>query len=249
MSRRLARFALLAVLLAGTAGSSPDPGEMVYVPPGPVLLGGPTPTAMPGPVLVELDGFWIDRFEVTNAEYMAFVEATGHRPPMFADDPAFSRPDQPVTGVSWDDAEAYCRWRGKRLPTELEWEKAARGTDGRLYPWGDGFGSDLAYLEGELPAAVGSHPADVSPYGVYDMAGNVSEWVADMFVAGFACETGFCPVPEKIREEDFRAFLRGGHFQGLPHMAKVYERLFDYPDTVAEFFGFRCVRPANDGRV
>ncbi len=249
MSKRSLRVALLLTLLAGTAGSSPDSEEMAYVPGGPVLLGGASPTAMPGPVLVEVGAFWIDRYEVTNAEYMAFVRATGHRPPMFADDPEFNRPDQPVTGVSWDDAEAYCRWRGKRLPTEREWEKAARGEDGRLYPWGDTFGAELAYLEGELPATVGSHRGDVSPYGVYDMAGNVSEWVADMFVAGQACSSGICPTPTEIDDDDFRAFLRGGHFQGLPHMAKVYERIFDYPDTVAEFFGFRCVRPADDDRA
>ncbi len=249
MTGRPLRFALLLLLAAGTSGSSAGPGGMVYVPPGPVPLGGPSPTAMPGPTVVDVDGFWIDRFEVTNAEYMAFVRATGHRPPMFADDPDFNRPDQPVTGVSWDDAEAYCRWQGKRLPTEREWEKAARGTDGRLYPWGDRFAPEFAYLEGELPAPVGSHPADVSPYGVYDMAGNVSEWVADMFVGGGACRSGICPTPTEIGDDDFRAFLRGGHFQGLPHMAKVYERLFDYPDTVAEFFGFRCVRPTDDGRA
>ncbi len=242
------RMLALPLLLATAAGSSADPEEMVYVPPGPVLLGGPSPTGMPGPVMVDPGGFWIDRFEVTNARYMAFVRATGHRPPMFADDPDFSRPDQPVTGVSWEDAEAYCRWAGKRLPTEQEWEKAARGTDARLYPWGNDFGPRLAYLEGELPAPVGSHPADRSPFGVYDMAGNVSEWVADMFLAGQGCRSGLCPAPAEIDENDFRAYLRGGHFQGLPHMARVYERLFDYPDTVAEFFGFRCVRPTSDGR-
>ncbi|MBM4255872.1 MAG: formylglycine-generating enzyme family protein [Deltaproteobacteria bacterium] len=157
---------------------------------------------------VDLDTFYIDKHEVTNQAYRAFVEATARRPPTFWNDPRqLTDSTQPVVGVSWYDAQAFCTWRGKRLPTEAEWEKAARGTDGRSYPWGNDWdatrlhtadtiaGKSLADfeswtrwqrtisagLDAARPAAVGSYPLGASPYGVLDMAGNVWEWVADWY--------------------------------------------------------------------
>jgi len=134
---------------------------------------------------VYLDAFRIDKYEVTNTLYRRFMDATGHRAPKFWTDSSVNEPNQPVVGVSWHDAGAYCRWAGKRLPTEAEWEKAARGTDGRKYPWGDQWDSSRAH-SGESrwrrnPAAVGSYASGVSPYGADDMAGNVWEWVADWY--------------------------------------------------------------------
>ncbi len=224
------------------AGDVPvPPSDMVLIPAGEAVLGGVGYSVMPGPARFRLPTYRIDRFEVTNAEYRAFVAATGHRPAQFDDDPEFNQPDQPVTGVSWADAGAYCRWAGKRLPTELEWEKAARGTDGRIYPWGDDPNGGNAHLDGDAPVPVDSRAGDISPYGVIGMAGNVSEWVADTRVAGGTCGglkvTYATPQPLKLR-----AYIRGNNWNGLPHMTRVYQRLWDYPDTVAEFVGFRCVR-------
>jgi len=252
----MTRLAAVAVLLvAGAAAPASDassgamPGaDMVRVPAGPALLGGPGHSVMPGPLAVDLPAFWIDRFEVGNAQYAAFVADTGHRPPMFADDPDFNAPDQPVTGVAWADAQAYCRWAGKRLPSEYQWEKAARGGDGRLYPWGNDFDPARARLTGEAPAAVTADPGDVSPYGVRDMAGNVSEWVADVFLAGATC--GAVSAARSLADDaalDIRAYIRGASWAALPHMAKTYHHLWDYPDSYAEFVGFRCAwSPAGD---
>ncbi len=166
--------------------------------------------------LVYLDAYELDRYEVTNAQYRRFMLATGGRPPRYWTDTAYptGQADYPVVGVSWDDADAYCRWAGKRLPTEAEWEKACRGDDSRIYPWGDAwepgranvdaagwnFGGatadsaaatvwDAAWARLALPPGspgptlkpVGSHPDGASPFGILDMVGNASEWVADWY--------------------------------------------------------------------
>jgi len=133
---------------------------------------------------VYLDAFSIDKYEVTNVLYRRFMDATGHRAPTFWTDSSANEPNQPVVGVSWHDASAYCQRAGKRLPTEAEWEKAARGTDGRKYPWGDQWDSSRANsAESRLgkPAEVGSYASGMSPYGADDMAGNVWEWVVDWY--------------------------------------------------------------------
>lgn len=157
--------------------------EMEAVPAGPAVLGYVYYTGLYGPREYDVDGFLIDRFEVSNADYAKFVAETGYDQPAFYDDPEFNADDQPVTGVLHSDAVAYCEWAGKRLPTEIEWEKAARGLDGQLYPWGDEMNENSAHLSGNVPADVNSFEADVSPYGVRGMAGNVSEWVSDTRIA------------------------------------------------------------------
>ncbi len=155
------------------------PRGMVAVPAGPAVLGYVYHTGLYGPMPYEVAAFHIDRFEVTNADYAEFASATGHESAAFADDPEFNQPDQPVTGVLHGDARAYCAWAGKRLPTEIEWEKAARGPDGQKYPWGNAPDPSRAHLAGKAPVSVNSYPDDISPYGVRGLAGNVSEWVAD----------------------------------------------------------------------
>jgi iron(II)-dependent oxidoreductase len=135
---------------------------------------------------VILKAFWIDQYEVTVEQYKRFVKDTGHRAPRIWTDPAYSSPlpSHPVIDVSWDDAEAYCRWAGKRLPTEAEWEKAARGTDGRTWPWGNTFdpGKTNTMDSGtRWTVPVGSLEGDISPYGVHDMAGNAMEWTASWY--------------------------------------------------------------------
>ena len=133
--------------------------------------------------------FWLDVTEVSNGEYARCVEARVCRPhdPSNAfhngfDDRAFRGGSQPVSGVSWDDAVTYCRWRDKRLPSEAEWERAARGDDGRRYPWGnEAPDPERAVFGTHVTADVGTHPAGRGPYGHDDLAGNVWEWVSDFY--------------------------------------------------------------------
>ena len=144
---------------------------------------------------VYLDAYYIDKFEVTNVRYAKFLEAatTLQRPHEWSTVKLNEDSDRPVIGVSWSDAESYCSWAGKRLPTEAEWEKAARGTDARKYPWGDedpregsaNFGRCCGWSGFGLLAPVGSYPAGKSPYGAFDLAGNVWEWVADWYDAQY----------------------------------------------------------------
>lgn len=184
--------------------------SMVTIPAGEFLMGSENGRDNERPQrLVSLDAFEIDRYEVTNAQYRRFILATGRRPPRYwsGSDYPSGQADVPVAGVGWLDAEAYCAWVGKRLPTEAEWEKACRGTDGRIYPWGDTWEQDRAnvgipyseprsglwdkawtILQGEpmssgLPglSPVGTYPEGASPYGVMDMAGNAAEWVLDWY--------------------------------------------------------------------
>ncbi len=144
---------------------------------------------------VFLDGFWIDQMEVTNRLYARCVAeracnapypSGSHTRQTYYGDPQFA--DHPVINVSWNDALSYCQWAGKRLPTEAEWEKAARGTDARKYPWGntppDRTLANYGGNEGDT-VEVGRYPAGVSPYGALDMAGNVYEWVADRYDARY----------------------------------------------------------------
>ena len=136
-----------------------------------------------------LDTFWIARAPLTNAQYKVFVEATKYTAPSHWDSGRIptGKESHPVVNVSWDDAQAFCRWAGVRLPTEREWEKAARGTDGRTYPWGEaapnGELCNFNNLVGDT-TAVGGYTKGVSPYGLLDMAGNVWEWCEDWYETG-----------------------------------------------------------------
>ena len=165
-----------------TPVTAPDGAKMVLVPAGPFTMGSNRGSDNEQPVHdVTLAAFYIDQYEVTNAQYRACVEAGGcaEAPGCSEryDDP--DKVDHPVVCIDWHQARAYCEWRGDRLPTEAEWEKAARGTDGRTYPWGEIVVSDLGNYDynSEDTTPVGSYLYGVSPYGVYDMAGNVWEWV------------------------------------------------------------------------
>jgi formylglycine-generating enzyme required for sulfatase activity len=169
----------------GSGSPTGDDVEMVEIPAGTFAMGSADSEADRDeqPVArVFVDTFWIDKVEVTNRRYHRCVEAGQCTVPVGGDPAEQARAEQPVTILSWRQAEAYCRWAGKRLPTEAEWEKAARGPDGRRYPWGDAFDHERAnagYTLGLGP--VGRHPAGASPYGVLDMAGSVWEWTSSLY--------------------------------------------------------------------
>lgn len=199
---------------------------------------------------VYLDAFWIDRFEVTNHHYLEFVSATGHRQPgppsRYAKRLSSLRGiNQPITYVSWYDAEAFCRWKGKRLPTEAEWEKAVRGTDGRMWPWGDQLVTRAANLGGvhdgfEQTAAVGSFPRDKSMFGVFDGAGNLMEWVADWYGE----ESYRSSVDHNPQGPDRGTYktLRGAGYTSRGIDLRITNRSFMVPDFRDETIGFRCAR-------
>lgn len=176
--------------------------------------------------------YYIDKFEVTNAQYQAFVVATGHRLPKYWRSRLFNQPQQPVVGVGWADARAYAQWAGKRLPSEVEWEKAARGTDGRLWPWGNQpQGSRYnGHVQGNFaPVAVGSFPTGASPYGVMDMAGNVYEMTSSIWETGLA--------------------MRGGSYLNAAAYVRTMFRWSARDSTDgAQWLGFRCVCDANHVR-
>lgn len=177
-------FAALGAITLGLGAylaSPPNaPRDMAFIKAGPAVLGYVYYTGLYGPMPYFVADFWIDTFEVSNADYAGFVAATGHAPAAFTDEDDLNQKDQPVTGVLHSDAIAYCEWAGKRLPTEIEWEKAARGVDGQIYPWGDMPDMSRAHLSGDAPVSVTGFARDISPFGVRGMAGNVSEWVSDI---------------------------------------------------------------------
>ena len=251
---------LLPVLLTASllsAGTIPTPPEgMVYVPAGEFTMGSDKKDleaalkGTRGKVVwfkdemprkkVFLKAFFIDAHEVTNAEYKKFkpdhVYPTG-------------RDNHPVVNVTWNDANAYAKWAGKRLPTEEEWEKAARGTDGRIYPWGNSFGKNLANTSesglggrakvgqykveqsGENQPAgtteAGAFPGGKSPYGAYDMAGNAWEWTDSWYDKGRMLRV-----------------LRGGSWLAPAVSARAAARLGDAPGEIDNDYGFRCAKDA-----
>lgn len=260
--RRPLAPSLLLLLTACT----PIPPGMVLIPGGPFIMGTDDVDAEGRAVeyglmkpwfedehparVVTLPPFYIDRYEVTQAEYQTFVRVTRRPPPpgwqAGYHPPGLAR--HPVVSVTWSDADAYCRWAGKRLPTEAEWEKAARGFEGRLYPWGDRFEPGRANIGGAKngPTVVGSHPSGQTPEGVHDLTGNVWEWTADWYAPSAGSE----PPPG---EQTARA-LRGsswsgvGHFAPeilhtiLAHNARGSFRLYADPEGRLNDVGFRCVK-------
>jgi serine/threonine-protein kinase len=198
---------------------------------------------------VALDGFWIDQTEVTNGQYRRCVEAGACDPPAesrsntretYYDSSAYD--DYPVIYVSWHQAEDYCTWAGARLPTEAEWEYAARGPDSLIYPWGDSSPNDtLLNYDHKVKDTTkdSSYPNGVSWCGALDMAGNVWEWVADWYEEHYSSERQVNPKGPSPREN---RVLRGGHWGGSPIAVRSATRSRSHPDGTYHDVGFRCVR-------
>ena len=231
---------------------------------------------------VSLDTFYMDKYEVTNAHFQQFVHATGYRTqaeredwgwadtgdawgkvnganwraPLGPDSSIAGLEQHPVIQVSQEDAKAYCAWAGKHLPTEAEWEKAARGTDGRIYPWGDQFdGTRLNFCDANCQrswhdpasndgyrytAPVGHYAGDQSPYGAYDMAGNVREWVADWYDESYYKHSPTRNPPGPASGE--QAVLRGGGWVNTARNVRVPFRSRLEPAQRYGYVGFRCAK-------
>ena len=251
--------------------------DMLLVPAGPFLMGavsGGEADEQPRHE-VTLPAFYLDETEVTNQAYAEAVAAGVCDPPLpgsatangYGPDRHFRGPRQPVSSISWDNAHAYCAWRGKRLPSEAEWEKAARGSDERRYPWGDEPPNEtLARYESQVTSDVGTHPAGAGPYGHLDLAGNVWEWVEDVYDPyayrrpsaaeghGGSCEqslaafdelrrrgqqgfTGSNPIPTECER-----VLRGGAFNYHPTGLRVTNRVHHPGRYRLVMSGFRCAK-------
>ncbi len=245
-----------------------DGAPMVLVPSGPFPMGVPPGDRDGGRDEyprheVSLDGFYIDKFEVTNGKYWEFVKVTGHRIPQHPQNPSRtlwengriseSLGERPVINVDWFDAEAYCRWTSKRLPTEAEWEKAARGTDDRRFPWGnmEPTHKHLNYnqqWQGEKTLMpVGSYEAGKSPYGAYDMAGNVWEWVADWYDPLY-----YEKSPDKNPpgpETGTHKVLRSSGWSVETPLVRIFTRVKSDPLNRNDSTGFRCAVGAPEARV
>lgn len=229
----------LCILPACTGGARQD--DMVYVPAGWFIMGQNDAIRSHGPQReVYLDAYWIDRTEVTNADFAAFLEETGYTNVNWAFIPG-GEPDLPVVDVIWRDADAYCRWMGKRLPSEAEWEKAARGTDGRVFPWGNQWDSARANTEeagvGHL-LPVGSFPQGASPYSALDMAGNAVEWVNDYFAFDYYAWAPVHNPTGPARVMDYS--MRGGSFAGPWQYAQTFFRDSSHLVRQNHRAGFRC---------
>jgi len=250
-----------------TANSDPKPqNDMILIPVGEFLMGSTEQQAIEAwqkndggydkeDYLAEypqrkimLGNFYIDKKEVSNSDYKMFVDATNHVAPALWSDQKLNSPSLPVVGVDWSDADAYCRWLGKRLLTEAEWEKAARGTDGRIWPWGNtwdptkdnhGNGTEYGFDESDgykYTAPVGAE-LGTSPYGVLNMAGNAYEWVADDFNA--------YPENDKYAQQDFNKgfkVLKGGAYTDGQSEQRPASRVGYQNDYKDVDVGFRCAK-------
>jgi len=222
------------------------PGEMVLIPAGEFIMGTDDKASLAYPVhKVNLPAFWIDKYEVTNTQFLDFSikeSYAGEGAKQGRDWRLWFTPDKaqfPVVYVTWNDAAAYCKSAGKRLPTEEEWEKAARGTDGRAYPWGNdwqdnrGNTAEAGYRK---PMAVGEFD-DVSPYGVHDMLGNVQEWTASFF----STYSGN-PKRDPSSGQSHRV-VRGLSSNYRGKYAHLWDRIASEPSALYAF-GFRCAKDA-----
>ena len=220
---------------------------MVYLEGGSFLMGNDGITEEAPQFEAHVEPFYMDKYPVTMKQYKAFLDATGHEPPRFLDDPNLSGPNQPVVGVSWEEANAFAAWAGKRLPTEAQWEFAARGKDNRPYPWGHlepdtNHCNYRDYLS--MPSIVTMHAEGKTPEGVCDMAGNVYEWTLDPFVPySTALQGRMDEAKTPLRT------VRGGCWNSPAKDVRCSHRKGLFPESRLNTVGFRCVLPAQAGPI
>lgn len=230
-----------------------DGQEMVLIPAGPFSMGsgeeGEFDEIPQHNVFVS--AFYMDKYEVTNEDYQRFIRGTQYHKqsiPFFQDDiTLLFGPKLPAVGVSWDDALTYCQWLEKRLPTEAEWEKAARGEDGRIWPWGNNFGFNNANVLGDedgykYTAPVGSFETGRSAYGLYDMAGNVAEWVSDWYDQSYYKNSTF-KDPKGPETGRVRVY-RGGSWNEAGTGVRTAKRYTAAQHRTDAILGFRCAKDA-----
>ncbi len=239
---------------APSKADGPDPrrrfqkSRLIRIPGGKFVMGDPeVPNARPHQVT--LSPFYIDRYEVTNAQYQECVVAKQCLPSYFSSQERFGGPNKPVVGVTYPDAVNYCRWRGLRLPTEAEWERAARGPEGWRWPWGDEFKPGYANVAGvedgaSASAPVASFAKGATKEGLFHMAGNVAEWVADSYGAAKHYPRKATRDPRK-EGKDGKAWVRGGSFVSEPEKTRSTLRGERLPRDAKRFYvGFRCASDA-----
>lgn len=257
MTAHTARFLMAAV---GTfaltlpfpvfAATQPDK-DMVLIPRGEFTMGSHEHSDEPTHQVV-VDSYRIDRFEASNQRYKEFMRATGHPAPAYWDDPRLNKPTQPVVGVSWYDAKAFCEWEGKRLPTEAEWERAAKGPNANNhFPWGHtvdlrkaNYGQHVGHTE-----AVDSYPEGVSGFGIYNMAGNVFEWVSDWYDPNYYRTSQALNPQGPDRGYNFAKqgpvkTLRGGSWLAPESSLHTSHRFWNQPEnnSYGIGLGFRCAK-------
>ncbi|MFQ5596886.1 MAG: formylglycine-generating enzyme family protein [Nitrospiria bacterium] len=229
---------------------------MILIPAGEFIMGSEDGGADEVPVrTVFLDAYKINQYEVTQHQYGEFVKATGHRSPIsryVKNIHFFDHPNQPVVYVSWPDAYDYCRWRGQRLPTEAEWEKAARGQQGNTWPWVEDFKPAFANFKGErdkgvFTMTVGSYETDQSPYRIYDMSGNVREWVQDWYDQDYYKHAPLKnPKGPKVGEVKV---MRGSSWNDSHFSGRTTARLKMIPNYRETGVGFRCAETIDEVEI
>ena len=252
---------LALALLAGTislatAGETPSSNkDMVPIPKGEFTMGSREHSDEPAHKVV-LDAYLIDKYETSNARYKEFMKATSHPAPAYWDDPRLNKANHPVVGVSWTDANAFCQWESKRLPTEAEWERAAKGPDGDThYPWGHKLDPKKANYGQNVGRTmpVDSYPEGVSGFGIYNMAGNVFEWVQDWYDPKYyKSSVALNPQgPEKgynFANQGPVRVLRGGSWLAPETSLHASHRFWNQPDnnSYGIGLGFRCAKSIHD---
>lgn len=238
------------------AVNTKDGSVLVYVPPGEFEMGDGVGENSP-PHRVGLSGYWIAVYAVTNAQYLKFIEETGHRAPDKMDYGkrvwkkgkfAPEKTDHPVVGVSWDDSVAYATWAGCELASEAQWEKAARGPQGLVYPWGNEWDTNKCRYAGnrgeEKTCPVHGYPQGMSGYGTYNQSGNVWEWCADRYDAKYYRSSPKQDPPGP--DESLTRVYRGGCWWYLaPVKFRAADRYGYVPGYRGDYLGLRLVKNAS----
>ena len=232
-----------------------DGMAMVLIPAGEFVMGSdesPFPAERPAHT-VTLDTYFMDRTEVSNAQYRECLEAVVCSEPTAWQDAVWSNDEQPAL-VTWSQAQTYCQWVGGVLPSEAQWEKAARGTDGHQWPWGDEFEAGRANLGGDMDgfgftSPVGAFASGASPYGLLDMAGNAAEWVADWYASDYYAHSAAenPPGPSSGEQRVYRSSIANAG--GGPEKCRCVARYAGDPEHSKWTYGFRCTvsRPPTAG--